>query len=152
VDIDIISGNHIRIMKFDRTYLLRHCPSEGTPVDKEVANKMMAFMRRHKGCGLAANQVGLPYRLFVMHVKDRPPRRCFNPRIVDALPNRLNKTIQEGCLSYPDIFKIVPRYTDIFVEYTNQEGKLIEAEMNGLEAICFQHELDHLNGIEWEKS
>lgn len=137
-------------MKFDSKYLLRYIPTiEEFPVNKKLANDMMNFMRRKKGLGLAANQVGIPYRLFVMEVN--APRRCFNPKIIEYLPNRINTSEREGCLSYPGEFLIKPRYLDIFVEYINQEGNRIEVEMNGLEAICFQHELDHLNGVEWNK-
>jgi peptide deformylase len=135
-------------MKLDNKFLLSKTP-EVSKIDKTLANDLMNFMKRKNALGLAANQVGLNCRLFVMNVN--VPRRCFNPRIVEFLPNNINTSIKEGCLSYPNNYILKPRYLDIIVEYINQEGKLIEATLYGLEAICFQHELDHLNGIEWIK-
>jgi peptide deformylase len=106
---------------------------------------MMRFMERRKGIGLAANQVGETDRLFVMNVK--VPRRCFNPKILES--SSVIAPSKEGCLSYPKMLQLKNRSRNIIVEYTNQEGNLIEAELFDLEAFVYQHELDHLNGIKW---
>jgi peptide deformylase len=137
-------------MKYDNTYLFRYIPTiVELPLNKKLANDMMSFMRRHKGLGLAANQVGIPYRLFVMDVN--APRRCFNPKINYSANIENTKEI-EGCLSYPGIFQLKPRATWIEAEYTDQNGKQVIVNLFGLEAICYQHELDHLNGVEWNKT
>lgn len=120
-----------------------------TKINKKLANDMMSFVRRKKAYGLAANQIGENIRLFVMDVNQ--PRRCFNPTILSR-SNVVNKDMREGCLSYPGKFIIKPRSTCIRVAYTNQEGNLIQAVLQDEEAICYQHELDHLDGLDWEKT
>lgn len=133
-------------VKLDNKYLLTKIPEfEGIP-NKELATSMMEFVRRKKALGLAANQVGHNYRLFVMDVT--VPRRCFNPKIISYLGS-INMEYKEGCLSYPNIFLLKPRALSISVSYTNQNNKLVVTTLTNLEAICFQHELDHLNGINW---
>lgn len=129
----------------NRQYLTTVCEPFDTP-DKILANQLMLFMQRRKALGLAANQVGINKRLFVMNVVS--PRRCFNPEILSK-GSEVNTSYREGCLSYPKKFTIKPRSLVINVRYMNQNGDTIETIMKNLEAICFQHELDHLNGIEW---
>ena len=73
---------------------------ENPPIDpEELARNLLDTMRHHKGIGLSANQVGLPYRVFVM--EGEPAFACFNPKIVDVS----NETVSlvEGCLSYPGV-------------------------------------------------
>ena len=133
-------------MKLTDKYLLTIIP-ESTNIDKDLANRMMRFMERHKGLGLAANQVGEMTRLFVMNVS--VPRRCFNPKILEQ--SKATYKCVEGCLSYPKKIQSKDRSAYIVVEYTNQEGNRIEADLHNLEAVVFAHELDHLNGIQWIK-
>lgn len=138
-------------MKIDSKFLtvaIPEIPFGSVEPNKELANRMMEFMRRKKGLGLAANQVGYLYRLFVMDIN--VPRRCFNPRIIQSF-DVVNKNYYEGCLSYPGKKLLKPRSIFIAVEYTDQNKKKVTDMLHGLEAICYQHELDHLNGIVWDE-
>lgn len=111
---------------------------------------MMQFIGRKVGnvtcVGLAAPQVGIMRRFFLMVNKDtRKVLFCFDPRI-----ERHGKDLQwaeEGCLSCPGETANVPRWKIIDVEYTNENGRLERHTFRGFNARVFQHELDHLNGL-----
>jgi len=118
--------------------------------DAELLEKAMCeFMTESRGIGLAANQIGLTKRVFVMgsyNIEGFPaPFAVFNPKIIEVSEEQaLDK---EGCLSYPDLWLTVKRPAVIKVEYQDSKGNVHEAALSGLIARCFQHELDHLNGI-----
>jgi len=121
--------------------------SEITFEIKELIQNMFLTMYKNNGVGLSANQVGRLERIFVMDTSiDGDKRHVFiNPEIVETTtePERW----KEGCLSFPDIFVFVKRPTKIKVRALNEQGEKVETNLEGLDAICFQHELDHLNGI-----
>jgi peptide deformylase len=110
---------------------------------------MCDFMIENRGVGLAANQIGLSKRVFVIgsnNIEGFPaPFACFNPRILEVSQEQVN--YKEGCLSYPNLWLDVKRPAVIKVEYQDSLGNTHEAAMSGLIARCFQHELDHLNGV-----
>ncbi len=119
-------------------------------LDAERLEKdMIDFMLMSKGIGLAANQVGLTKRVFVMGSENIPgfpePFALFNPRIIESSQEQVLD--QEGCLSYPGLFLMVKRPSWIIAEYQNSKGDLIEAKFEGYLSKCFQHELDHLDGV-----
>jgi peptide deformylase len=121
-------------------------------VDEDAAaleTAMCDFMIANKGIGLAANQIGIAKRVFVIgsnNIEGFPaPFALFNPRIVEASEEQLID--KEGCLSYPDLWLSVKRPAVIKVEYQDSQGNVHEAAMSGLIARCFQHELDHLDGV-----
>lgn len=120
---------------------------DGDAVELEKA--MCDFMVENRGIGLAANQVGITKRVFVMgsyNIENFPePFALFNPRIVKISDETL--LAKEGCLSYPDLWLSVKRPAVIEVEYQDSLGNTHEAAMSGLIARCFQHELDHLDGV-----
>ncbi len=110
----------------------------------ELAREMISFMRFNNGLGLAAPQVGLQYRFFVMSIAGEE-LVCINPKIISVSDETaLNK---EGCLSFPSLFLKVRRPKEITVEYYKPNGKKTERKLFGMMATCFQHETDHLNGI-----
>lgn len=109
-----------------------------------MAQRLFQTMIQQRGIGLAANQVGINARLFVMLV-DNQVFHCFNPVILES--SDLQCDLQEGCLSFPDQFLSIARPEQIRVQYTNAHGKITEQSLSGWAARCFQHELDHLNGI-----
>jgi len=109
-----------------------------------LANQMFSFMRKNNGIGLAAPQVGISKRLFVMEV-DAVQRACFNPEITDQSADLTD--YPEGCLSFPGDECKIYRASAITVRYQNTQGIWIQEQLDGLAARCFQHELDHLNGI-----
>jgi len=116
---------------------------------KKLEKDMIDFMIDHHGIGLAANQIGLTKRVFVMGSYNIPefpvPFALFNPKITEASDEIILD--QEGCLSYPGLFLTIKRPNWIIVEYQNSNGDTIEAKFDGYLAKCFQHELDHLNGV-----
>lgn len=109
-----------------------------------LAKQMIQFMLSQNGIGLAANQIGINVRLFVMQIDERT-RYCFNPQIVSQGTKLL--TMAEGCLSYNGKHCIIQRPEQIQVKYQNYQGQWIQDQLAGLESRCYQHELDHLNGI-----
>ena len=116
---------------------------------EELESAMCEFMLTNNGIGLAANQIGITKRVFVMGSNNIPgfpsPFALFNPRIIEASKELVLD--QEGCLSYPGLFLTVKRPSWVVVEYQNSKGDAIEARFEGYLAKCFQHELDHLDGI-----
>jgi peptide deformylase len=116
---------------------------------EELERAMCDFMIANHGIGLAANQIGITKRVFVIgsyNIEGFPtPFAVFNPKILDSSEEQLLD--KEGCLSYPDLWLSVKRPAVIQVEYQDSKGNFHEVAMSGLIARCFQHELDHLDGI-----
>lgn len=112
--------------------------------NKLLAQNLLEFMRNKNGIGLAAPQIGLSKRLFVIEI-DGHQRICFNPEITDVGPDLVDFT--EGCLSFPGKTCTIKRPIEISVRYQNHLGDWYTERMNGLMSRCFQHELDHLDGI-----
>ena len=116
---------------------------------EQLEKSMIDFMIESNGIGLAANQIGITKRVFVMGSYNIPgfpaPFAVFNPQILEASTDMIID--QEGCLSYPGLFLNVKRPSWIVAEYQNSRGDTIEARFEGYLAKCFQHELDHLDGI-----
>lgn len=97
------------------------------------------------GIGLAATQVDWHQRLVVIDVsKDQNDREVFiNPKILEASGEA---TGEEGCLSVPGIYDDIPRAERIRVRHQDARGTVAERELEGMLAICLQHEIDHLDG------
>jgi peptide deformylase len=108
------------------------------------AQILVQTMIREHGIGLSANQVGYDMRLFVMYINEEM-FHCFEPEIISH--GHKIKVEQERCLSFPGKQCLVPRYESIDVRFANANGSFQERNFTGLAARCFQHELDHLNGI-----
>ncbi len=130
---------------------LRHPSKPLKRVDAELRNivaEMFDLMYEHEGVGLAANQVDLPYRLFVANPEgspdDKEAERVFiNP--VLSLP-RGQEEDEEGCLSIPSVYAPVTRSETITVQAYDLAGNEFTAEVSGLMARIVQHETDHLDG------
>lgn len=120
------------------------------PVRNDImAKEMLSVMVKNYGIGLSATQVGISRRLFVMHT-DGKYRECFNPRIVRS--SEIQVEFDEGCLSFPGDHCIIKRPDWVQVEYQNYDGRSVQEILYGLSARCFQHELDHLDGITmWDR-
>jgi peptide deformylase len=110
-----------------------------------VEREMLEVMKANNGMGLAGNQVGLLRRVFVMRTTDGREFGCFNPWIMFGDNDFI--TGNEGCLSFTNLWLKVPRHNKITASYLDNAGKSCIIELEGLDARCFQHELDHLNGI-----
>ena len=110
---------------------------------------MFATMHDAGGVGLAAPQVGVSQRLFVMDVPegdDTPAVRAafINPEIKHV---EGEQTDEEGCLSFPGVFQTVRREMRVIASAIDHEGKEFEVDVKGLAARCILHETDHLDGI-----
>lgn len=114
----------------------------------ELANDLIETMNEHNGIGLSANQIGLPYRVFVMRSAPEAVV-CFNPRLIDSSSEEVQ--LEEGCLSYPYFFVPIKRPKLIKVRFTSYDGTTTTKKFDGITARCFQHELDHLNGVIFTK-
>jgi peptide deformylase len=117
---------------------------------RELARDMLDVMYDEPGIGLAAPQVGAQVRLVVVDVNwteedgERSPRVLVNPELVHA-EGRI--TWNEGCLSVPEFQADVERAERVRLRAQDLDGNPLEIEASGLEAVCFQHEIDHLDGI-----
>lgn len=115
-----------------------------------LSNMMLGFMKEQNGIGLAAPQVGLSIRMFVMQTNHDPAQHAkyefiFNPEIISVSKQLVQ--FKEGCLSFPKDYLDVIRPVSIHARFQNWKGDELETRLWGLSAICFQHELDHLDGI-----
>ena len=109
----------------------------------EFASSMVETCKKFKGFGLSANQCGFPHRMFVMGAEDNYVA-FFNPEIINASEEVL---MIEGCLSFPLLGLNIKRPAAIDVSYYDYNGEKRTQHLDGISARCFQHELDHLNGI-----
>jgi peptide deformylase len=110
-----------------------------------IEREMLETMNASGGIGLAGNQVGLLRRVFVIKLADGREIGCFNPWIMFGDNNQIEDN--EGCLSFPNLWLKVKRHNKITASYLDNTGKPCIIELEGLDARCFQHELDHLNGV-----
>ena len=111
---------------------------------EEVSKQMAEIMFNNGGIGLAAPQVGMNYRMFLIGDPENAVA-CINPRIAEISPELVYDV--EGCLSFPGLFLKIGRPKEIVAEFTDSNGK--EQTMTFIEimARCFCHELEHLNGV-----
>ncbi|WP_297799270.1 peptide deformylase [uncultured Brevundimonas sp.] len=132
-----------------------------TDETRALMDDMLETMYDAPGIGLAAPQIGVLDRVVVMDLGDgivpeglegeeaekaaRNPRYFVNPEVLWA--SEETQPYEEGCLSVPSYYDEVQRPARVRVSYLNYQGEKIEEEIDGLYAVCFQHELDHLNGV-----
>jgi len=116
---------------------------------KEFTDNMFETMKNYGGIGLSANQVGMPYRMFVMgdhpNIEKGKKWVCINPKITNVTKELIR--YKEGCLTFPFLFLDIERPQDISVEYLDENLEKKEEHMSGIVARCFQHEFDHMQGI-----
>ncbi|HUJ67138.1 MAG TPA: peptide deformylase [Acidimicrobiales bacterium] len=108
-----------------------------------LVDDMIETMHDAHGLGLAAPQVGVQKRLFVYQLEDREPVAIVNPTIVES---RGEWEYEEGCLSIPGLYFPIVRPKEIHLTGWDIDGNEVSIEADELEARCFQHELDHLDG------
>ena len=113
---------------------------------RELIARMLATMREAEGLGLAAPQVGVSLRLFIAQpdAEHRPPVICFNPVLSEMRGAAL---FDEGCLSFPGIRAKIKRAERLVLEGLDEKANPIRLAAEDLEARCYQHETDHLDGI-----
>jgi len=131
---------------------LKHPSKDLKRVDAElrkIVAEMLDLMYDERGIGLAANQVDLPYRLFVLNPTGDPQHKEHEHVFINPVIShrRGNAEAEEGCLSFPGIHAPVRRPEKIVVSAYNLRGEELHLELDGLFARAVQHETDHLDGI-----
>ena len=106
-------------------------------------------MFHHNGVGLSANQIGIEERVFVMmiDIELEETITCFNPKIIKE--SKKEVVMEEGCLSYPELFLDISRPSSIIVRYEDEGKTLIKRRLEGFIGRIFQHEYDHMEGIDF---
>jgi len=114
---------------------------------KKLADKLIKNMLYHKGVGLSANQIGIWERVFCMIKDEEEIIVCFNPRIIKSYKKEVE--MEEGCLSYPDLFLNIVRPEAIVVKYETEDCRTCKVKLDGMASRIFQHEYDHMQGIDF---
>jgi peptide deformylase len=137
----------MKIIKFDDKLLLEKSEliTDINGGINELVFNMFEAMYAGNGIGLAAVQVGVLKRIFVMDVPDYGKHVLINPVVIDKSLD--TNTHEEGCLSIPGISASVARPKEVVLEYIDLDGKKKKLKAKGLLAVCAQHEFDHLEGI-----
>jgi len=117
---------------------------EVTPEIRGLIADMVETMFHQVGIGLAAPQVGIPYRMLVMDDGHGGARALINPIITRRIGSAMD---EEGCLSLPGIYADVERARSITVEATDEVGRAFDLDCSGMQARVIQHEMDHLDGV-----
>jgi len=115
-----------------------------------ISKEMIEIMIKENGIGLSANQVGLDAQIFVMKpylLDSKEPFALINPSLESVTVNY--EDMPEGCLSHPDLFLKVKRPRGIIAKYLDITAKECKIELYDIDARCFLHEFDHLQGIEF---
>jgi len=127
--------------------VLREKAKRVTEIDRSIQrliDNMVETLHTASGVGLAANQVGVPLRVIVIHVPDEDVLALINPEIIERKGERL---VMEGCLSIPGYHAELKRSESVKVKAKNREGKLIRIKAQDLLGQALEHEIDHLNGV-----
>jgi peptide deformylase len=136
----LVPETHPALMK-----VMPYFDFKNPPVDpNKFASSLVETCKKHGALGLSANQCGYEYRVFVMGSGDNYVA-FFNPLITSVFDG--TEKMEEGCLSFMDLFLSIERPKNITVMYDDYTGTTKETTFTGLTARCFQHELDHMNGI-----
>ena len=137
----------LEILKFPDPRLRNHAkPAEKVDDDiRRLADDMLETMYDAPGIGLAATQVGVAKQLIVVDISEErnQPLVLINPEVVAA---EGEEEMEEGCLSVPGFYEKVKRAEKVKVKALDREGEAVELELDGLLAVCVQHEIDHLHG------
>jgi len=111
----------------------------------QLADNLLETMYSAPGIGLAATQVNVAKRVIVVDISENQdePRVLINPELLETTGI---EEMEEGCLSVPGFYEKVKRAEKIRVRALGRDGEAFEEEMDGLLAVCVQHEIDHLDG------
>lgn len=152
-DIALVAPDHPALSKVaDPVEAMYTDTPEGRLFIQRLSDQMHEFLLepsdvRAAGIGLAAPQLGLNLRMFIMNYGGRPST-FINPEITFCDRKKGQELAHEGCLSFPEFGTAnIERWKRIKVSYINTKGETKKHYMQGLMARIFQHELDHLNGV-----
>jgi peptide deformylase len=143
MNLELLEENNPQLLEVSEEWNFR---IDGSP--EELVRAMSKFMTDNGGVGLAAPQVGIKKRIFIMGNFIKLVA-CINPKIVSLSDERENDL--EGCLSFPDLFMKVKRPASAVVQYYTISGELVERELTGFECRVFLHEYDHLIGVTFDQ-
>ena len=138
------------LVKSDDKVLHQRVKSCGANLDRHfLAKTLIENMFHYDGVGLSANQIGIEERAFAMirDIEYNDIIVCFNPRIIKKYNDEV--WCEEGCLSFPDEIINIQRPNRIIVKYEDENKKDHKIKLEGFAARVFQHEFDHLNGIDF---
>ena len=138
------------LVKSDNKILHQRVKSCGADLDRHfLAKTLIENMLHYDGVGLSANQIGIEERAFAMirDIEYNDIIVCFNPRIIKRYDDEV--WCEEGCLSFPDEIINIQRPDRIVVKYEDEDRKDHKIKLDGFAARVFQHEFDHLNGIDF---
>ena len=144
----------IREIRKDGDDILKKKSKEVEVIDekiKQLGQDMLDTMYKNDGIGLAACQVGMLKRMIVYDIRyieedaKKEGHILINPKITSRSKAMIE--VEEGCLSFPDLYKNVVRHEKVTVEYTDINGKKKKINAKDIEAVVLQHEIDHLDGI-----
>lgn len=110
----------------------------------QIGSRMLKLMRSKGGVGLAANQVGLKFRMCVIEISHNETYIMLNPYIVYTSGKIVLSP--QGCLSIPNAFGKTKRFEEVGIEYQEVTGEVKTLTATGLLSYCIQHEIDHLDG------
>jgi len=141
----------VEIIKYPHP-TLRHKSKMLRRVDAELKStvrQMFDLMYAEKGIGLAANQVDLPYRLFIINLTGEAKHPEEEHVFINPVISRSGSSVEaeEGCLSFPGIYAPVTRPERARIEAYNLSGEEVQLDLTGLFARAVQHEFDHLDGV-----
>ena len=138
------------LVKSDDKILRQRVKPCGVDLDRHfLAKTLIENMLHYDGVGLSANQIGIEERAFAMirDIEYNDIIVCFNPRIIKRYDDEV--WCEEGCLSFPDEIINIQRPDRIVVKYEDENKKDHKIKLEGFASRVFQHEFDHLNGIDF---
>ena len=138
------------LVKSDDKILHHSVKTCGANLDRHfLAKTLIENMLHYNGVGLSVNQIGIEERAFCMmiDVETEETITCFNPQIIKSYNKEV--VLEEGCLSYPDVFLNAKRPDSVVVKYEDANGKLHKEKLTGFTSRVFQHEYDHMEGIDF---
>ncbi len=110
-----------------------------------LIDDMIETMNHAPGIGLAAPQIGFHKRIIIVKTKNKGVQAFINPKVVSRSIWRTD--VEEGCLSIPGVYGLVKRRRSVTIKAEDRHGHKTKLKVRGMEAIIFQHEIDHLDGI-----
>jgi peptide deformylase len=149
--LSILRSPRLQIVRYPHP-TLRHVSKSLRRVDAElhrIVREMFELMYAEKGIGLAANQVDLPYRLFVLNLESDAARPELEQVFINPVIRRTKGKVEaeEGCLSLPGLYGQVSRAEFVEVMAYDLTGEEVRKRAEGLFARAVQHEIDHLDGV-----
>ncbi len=143
MELNLLKENDTQLFEISEEWNFR---TDGDP--SELVKEMARVMFVQGGIGLAAPQVGVLKRIFIMGNPEELIA-CINPKVVELSEER--EVSQEGCLSFPNLWLNVKRPNKVKVTYQTVSGEEVQAELDGLHARVFLHEFDHLMGVTFDQ-